>query len=513
MKKILVILIFSLIIPASGIAADLPETAQDFFSLGYQSYQQGDYPGAVSYFQEAISLSPNQASAYFFLGKSYYLLNDYANATTALNKVIELKGTHPDSTELLNAISKINRKIFLDLKDVDLTEVLRIFSDETGLNIVAGPDVYGKITLKLKDMSPEAALKYILEANNYTFIKKGNTIKVLPGEGRKTIIEEKNVGGGKTITRTFPVSYLKAEDLAATLKELIGDQAKILMTKGSNTLIVEGSPALVNKAAKILNQIDVTPKAVMVESKIVETKFDVLSDMGINLTEGYPNSAGARDKLQTLGLASQPTATGASGFFYTVTRDRATALLETLSQKTDYKVLSSPKIIAVDKQPAEIIMGSRLGYKVKTVTTTGLIESVEFLDVGTKLVFTPNIKDDNTIILQIHPEISEGSIVNDLPQKNSTETTTTVAIKDGETVILGGLVKEKAQEVNKGIPFLQDIPILGVPFRRTEIITEKREILIFITPYIINKEVLESMPAQIKSAEDKASQVKPSLIF
>jgi type II secretory pathway component GspD/PulD (secretin) len=144
-----------------------------------------------------------------------------------------------------------------------------------------------------------------------------------------------------------------------------------------------------------------------------------------------------------------------------------------------------------------------LGYKTKTITSSGMIESVEFLDVGTKLKITPQIKSDGTMIMDIHPEVSEGSIVNELPQKNSTETTTRLLVKDGQTIIIGGLIKDVSTETKKGVPIISDIPFLGVPFRKTSIDIQKREIIILISPHVVDASQIAQMQEPIQKMESR----------
>ena len=167
--------------------------------------------------------------------------------------------------------------------------------------------------------------------------------------------------------------------------------------------------------------------------------------------------------------------------------------------------------MAMNDQTAEIITGSRLGYKVKTVTTTGMVESVEFLDVGTKLVITPSIKSDGLIIMEIHPEISEGAIVGDLPQKNSTETTTKLIIKDGQTIVIGGLIRDTSKKEVKGVPLLMDIPVIGAFFKRTDITSEKKEVIVLITPHIMNSRSLDQMEAKINATEKQRQDITPAM--
>ena len=116
---------------------------------------------------------------------------------------------------------------------------------------------------------------------------------------------------------------------------------------------------------------------------------------------------------------------------------------------------------------------------------------------GTKLSFTPYVYSDGTIRMDIHPEVSEGSITTDgLPQKQTTEATTTVIVRDGETIVIGGLIKDKTKETEKGVPIIMNIPIIGNFFKRKELLWEKKEIIAVITPHIITEEKMKAMLPQ-----------------
>lgn len=230
--------------------------------------------------------------------------------------------------------------------------------------------------------------------------------------------------------------------------------------------------------------------------------------MGVNAQ--WNNPSNANEVAQTKGLANPASMTGAKGLYYSVTSQNLTTLVEALSTRTGFNILSSPKVMAMNDQTAEIITGSRLGYKVKTITTTGMVESIEFLDVGTKLVITPSIKSDGLIIMEIHPEISEGAIIGDLPQKNSTETTTKLIVKDGQTIIIGGLIRDTSKKEVIGVPVLMDIPVIGSFFKRTNLTSEKKEVIVLITPHIVNAKLVGDMSEKAMSMERQKQDISPS---
>lgn len=515
----------------AALSAQTPsERAEAYYRQGYTYFVARDYRAAIPEYGKALSLSPGMAKAYYWRAKSHYMLKDYGSAKSDIVKVLNLSPNLYDGPAFLKKIEaasapatpvtakktetpppppppqppageeKKDGRISMDLRAVDIGNAFRLLAKETGQSIVVDKDVHGRITLTLNNVTPEEAFGAILKASNCKAVREGNVIRIVStGKPNRT-----QVLPGGLINKTIPLNYVKAEDIAPTLGSLLPEGTKIVTTKGSNAIMIEGFEEAVNKAEALIENLDTPPEQVMVEARILELTHSNSSALGMNLKYTDPNNPNSI--IQTKGFAAQPTATNATGLFYSVTNQDLETLLEALSTKTGYNLLSSPKVMALNGEKAEIITGQRLGYKVKTITDTGLIESVEFLDVGTKLVFTPFIKSDGMIIMNIHPEISEGSIVNELPQKKSTETTTQLIVKDGETIIIGGLMKDSTQKVNKGVPFLSDIPFIGVPFRRVELTTEKREILVLISPKIVNAAMVGTMSNEAEKWENRRQE-------
>ena len=178
-------------------------------------------------------------------------------------------------------------------------------------------------------------------------------------------------------------------------------------------------------------------------------------------------------------------------------RSELQAEFESLQTKTGLDILAQPRIMAANHKPASIITGERLGYKVQTINGSSISESIEFLEVGTKLNFTPPITNKGHILMKIHPVVSEGSIVDDLPKENTTETTTEVMVKDGQTIIIGGLIRQKDVITNAGIPILVDLPFVGFLFGKQTTTTQKRELIVLITPHILTTAEVNSGAANL----------------
>ncbi len=393
--------------------------------------------------------------------------------------------------------SAFENHISLNLKDAPIDTVLYAIGKEAGLNIVSNSAVNGKITISLNKVTPYDALNAILKVSGYNYKMEDGIVRISAPASMKNTEELGNKNG--LITKSFMTNYLGPDDIRDLITKLDLENTKVLTAKGSNMIIVEAPIATMQKIGRIIKRIDVVPSQVLVESQIMEvTAGNGATPNVLGINGSYSNSTST---VQTEGFAN-PAAVGVPGFYAHVIKGGAEGFLEALEHKEGYNLLANPKVIAVSGKPANIISGSKLGYKTTLTTTTGTVQNIDFLEVGTKLTFTPTISDDGTITMDIHPEVSEGSVTTDgLPQKQTTEATTTVIVHDGETIVIGGLIKNKSSESASGVPLLMDIPLFGNLFKRKEITWEKTEIIAVLTPHLIT-------PAQMKEYAGQAENVK-----
>ncbi|MEK7376476.1 MAG: hypothetical protein AABZ57_04865, partial [Candidatus Margulisiibacteriota bacterium] len=392
--------------------------------------------------------------------------------------------------ETLNTVptAEAQTRISLNLKDAPISSALSALGQEARLNIVTGRNVNGKITISLKDVTASEALFSIIKASGLSAKREAGIIRITsPSEtAGDEISREKGV-----ITKTFISNYLSADDVRETLSKLGYEDTKIISTKGSNIIVVEGSANTMSKVSRIIKKLTATPNQVLVESRIMEiTAGNAATPSTLGIKAKY---TGTTFTTQTEGFAN-PAAVGVPGFYAHVLKGNAEAYLQALEHKEGFNMLANPKVIAVNEKPASIISGSKLGYKTSITTTTGTIQTVDYLEVGTKLEFTPYISSDGSIKMEIHPEVSEGSVNSDgLPQKNTTEAKTTVIVRDGETIVIGGLIKSKSTETLNGIPIVMDLPFIGNFFKKKELLWEKKEIIAMLTPHLITPKILKEM--------------------
>ena len=221
-------------------------------------------------------------------------------------------------------------------------------------------------------------------------------------------------------------------------------------------------------------------------------------------------AAGTRGTpLETSGFAS----VGGNGLRVGVTSGDFAAFITALEQVTDTTILANPKILAVNKQLGQVYIGNKIGYTSQTTQTqTSTTQQVKFLDTGTKLSFRPYIGDDGYIRMVIHPKDSSGTVkANDIPDEFSTELATNIMVKDGETIVIGGLFRDVVVTSRKQIPLLGDLPLIGAFFRSTSDSTTRQEVIILLTPHIIDEAKETNSDARIDDIRRKRLGAKNEL--
>jgi len=263
----------------------------------------------------------------------------------------------------------------------------------------------------------------------------------------------------------------------------------------------------VEKIKLVIKEVDVRPAQVLIEAVLLSVELNDDHHLGVNFAglEDSPrylsvsgngsvlNSAAGfspSTAITTTGKSQGAAASNEHGFKLAVSTDNLTAfvnLLETVGHTT---VLASPKVLALNKQRAEIIVGSQLGYRTVTTTETAAVESVQFLDVGTQLRMRPFVQQDGRIRMEIHPEKSSGKVseTTGLPEKDTTQVTTNLTVRSGETIVIGGLIEEQQQRSIQQIPFLGSLPYVGRLFRDETTTLARSELIILITPKIIEED-------------------------
>lgn len=432
------------------------------------------------------------------------------------NKLV--KGTKPGYS---------GEKLSLNFQDIEVRSVLQVIADFTGLNIVASDTVTGNLTLRLKDVPWDQALDIIMQNKGLTMRKVGNVITVAPtaevAAKDKAALEATQAIEDlePLVTEVFRLKYQKAEDFKNILTGANsgggagGQSRSILSKRGSavwdprtNTLFIQDTAKKLAEIEEIINQTDIPVRQVMIESRLVladekfgkslGARFGVQSattpgDNVLNVggTLSANGDAGNGQAGSTTGLNSNLpiTATGAGSLAFSLFRLPAGLLLnlELTALETDNrgKIVSSPRVTTADQQTAKIAQGTEIPYQ--QASSSGAT-SVSFKEAELSLEVTPQITPDNKIIMDLEvKKESVGEIFGGVPSIDTQNVETQVLVANGETAVLGGIYEQVERNQVDKVPFFGDIPILGNAFKRRTRQDDKTELLIFITPKIMDE--------------------------
>ncbi|PIQ86543.1 MAG: hypothetical protein COV74_04460 [Candidatus Omnitrophica bacterium CG11_big_fil_rev_8_21_14_0_20_45_26] len=489
------------------------------------------------------------------------------------------------------ATAGLQKKIFLDLRDINVVDVLKFLAIEGDINIVTSRNVQGRSTLLLRNVPIQDALDIIVLSNQLAYYMKGDIIYVMTeneyqqlyGENyndqRKVLtrqlryvkpsyaasaLQSVQSGLGKVLideetgtlimidtpdkleamtelldeiekkveTKVIPLSYAKAREVEAQLRTRLDAKSvgSITSDERSNKLFVSAYPERMDEVLPLIEELDSQTKAVLIEARILQITINPKFDFGIDW-ESQPHKSSSRlyrnlDIVGSFPISSDISTDSSIGTVGKIavgnlSNNEFTTELKALKQVQNTEVLANPRLMILNGEEANINIGDRVPYVVTTTTGTGnnvsVSEEIKFIDVGISLVVSPTINEDNMITMRIRPEISSqtGTLTTPagakIPQVNTTFIESSVVVKSGKTIILGGLKRDDLTKNDKGFPYLSDIPVLGHLFKSRSDTTKRTEIIILITPKIVTgeKDVIDK-PVPIKPMKSDAAAMNTS---
>jgi type IV pilus secretin PilQ/predicted competence protein len=406
--------------------------------------------------------------------------------------------TSPAATPISPVVSDpwMNRLVTLDAEEAALPSVLKILAEKGDLNIITGPGVSaGRITIHMKNVPIEQAVNLVVRAAGLAYERIGNSILVADP---KSLTEETGLS-----SYVVNLQFADATEVMAALKGL---KAEITVDKGGNRLIVTTSPRIISEIQSIVTRLDVPSRQVMLEARIVEVSTDALKRLGIDwdqimskstmFIEGnYDSIIGSGDLLDR--KAMFPNTPGTSDIFKLKNFSREALFfnvrLDLLIRDGNARVLANPKLVTLNGREASMLVGSRIPYVISQTVFSGggaaPTQSIQREEVGVKLRITPLINADGYITTTIAPEVSSVTGFtgenSDLPIVATRQASTTVRLKDGDSVIIGGLLSEERTTNVTKVPILGDIPGIGYFFQHQTIVSGKKDLVIEVTPRIM----------------------------
>lgn len=377
--------------------------------------------------------------------------------------------------------------ITLVVRDAPLSRVLSVLAQAQGLNVVAANDIDALISITVRDVPLEEALTAILSVANYTWVRKNNIILVT------SLVDSANLPAGVQgrQIQVFNLDFASAASVATSVTGFLSPIGKVStnVTDPQNnrrtreSVVVEDLPESLARIAAYIHFVDQAPRQVLIEAHILEVKLDDLNKQGIDWN-ALVRISNQTLNLKTVGMAS---ASASPAFLATLEGGDLGAVVELIQNTTDSKSLGSPKILVINEQEARVQIGEQLGYQgSQTTTETSTFQSVQFLETGVILHLTPRITRDNRVLLHVKPEVSTGKInpVTTIPDKATTELETDVMLRDGQGMVIGGLIKEGDSTIQSKVPYLGDIKGLGWFFRRSDVRKERTEVIVALVPRI-----------------------------
>jgi len=387
--------------------------------------------------------------------------------------------------------------ISLDVQKAEIATVLRTISDFSGRNIVAGPDVRGEVTLRVQDVPWQDALDVVLRAHGFGWkedeggIIRVSTIKNLQNEDvEREAAERRKEEMLPLITRVFPVNFSKADELQGAVETILSSRGEVHVDGRTNSLLVKDIEQNVQRAGGLIVELDQETHQVEIIAKLVDLDARTSRALGIDwLASGLnnPDIDASADASVTSPIASP------AGQLTVGTVGPGGALdatLTALAQENKARIISNPRITTLDNQEAWILVGKKIPLIVSDPSGNPI---TELTTIGIQLTVTPHIHANKNITLDLHPEVSDlssqatvqGGII-----IVTSEASTRVMVESGQTAVIGGLIRTNTSELGLGVPFLKDIPFLGRFFSSTTDVEEQRELLIFVTPTILEVEDL-----------------------
>jgi len=441
---------------------------------------------------------------------------------------VEVRSLTKQEKELLQKERMVftGERLSLNFQDIEVRSVLQLLADFTGLNLVTSDTVSGRITLRLKNVPWDQALDIILKSKGLSKRQTDNVIMVAPTE-EIAAREQLELESRQKIEELAPlrsefiqVNYAKAEDLAGLLKSeenrLLSERGNVTVDVRTNTLLVQDTAAKLEDIRRLLLRLDIPVRQVLIESRIVIANNDFARDLGVRfganwdydigdsfgltagglpghtgntfgIAPGIENPAGSTNESLMVNLpVNSPS--GAVNFLVGKVGTYLLQLeLSAMQREGKGEVISSPRLITSDQNPASIKQGVEIPYQEASASGA---TSVSFKEAVLKLEVTPHITPDDRIRmdLQINKDSPDYSrALNDIPPVDTRKIETTVLVDNGETVVLGGVFERTKTDSTEKVPFFGDIPYMGVLFRRNEKIDENKELLIFVTPKILKE--------------------------
>lgn len=392
------------------------------------------------------------------------------------------------------------RKVTLEFSDADIRKIFQLIAEVSNLNFLIADDVTGTISIKLVNVPWDQALDVILDTKSLGMVREGNIVQIKPRSKMQSLADEELLAkkarerGMELRTEVFDVNYSNVTEISTLFNGLKSERGTISSDARTNRVIVKDIATAIEDMKSLLKSLDTPEKQVMIEARIVEAQTSFVRDLGvqwgIHYTDGSASLAGiSRIDTGFGGQVTAPVTSGTSGpgasmgvsFGKLASNIQLDMRLSAAVTADQIKIMSTPRVVTLNNKPAKISQGASIPYQ----TTSAEGTKTEFVEAALTLEVTPHITADGSIGMKIKASNNSAG-AGSPPPINKKEATTELLVKNGETTVIGGIYVDSETESDKGVPFLQDIPLLGWLFKSNSKNKTKNELLIFITPKIVS---------------------------
>ncbi len=441
-----------------------------------------------------------------------------------------------DNKEVLTPLEQqMQKTISITFRDTPIDDVIRAIAEKANVDIIKSPQVTGTVTVTLTDVPLAEALNNILAAHGYGYVADKNVIRIAP---MADLAKKEEV----LVSRIYRITYANVSDVEKTLEKFLSKSGSLSSSKSTSNIIVTDTESRIKAIDTFVSEIDRMTPQILVEARIYDIAADDKLDLGI---DWWANRNSYQDPVT--GLPGPDSTFNSDPYInsrFDSTVDKATNSLGTLNfgiwndnldidatiraeqEDINAKLLANPRILVLDNEEAVIDIVQEYPYVERTITGNTVTETVRFKPIGTMLKVTPHVTREGMLRLHIQPEF--GVRVRDVVLATSTvpvvdtrKVDTIALVEDGQTVVIGGLRKKQVTQQTNKVPLLGDIPILGLLFRFEGEDVSNSELVVFITPRIIEKPILTeaekqalevtefATPVPVSTRAEKADEEKP----
>jgi type II secretory pathway component GspD/PulD (secretin) len=361
-------------------------------------------------------------------------------------------------------------------RDTPIAELFEMISRHERVNITLGKGVTGNIAVSLYDMTPRQAIYAIADAGGYQVLVRENGYMIVNPADTAAAVP---MASSQTEVRALKVLYSEPQLVADILGKHVGRGGKVTVLPARRMVVVEDTPEGMKRIVALLREIDTQPQQIMIEAKILEITLDENENFGIEWNKVFSGDGVNRIGTSRLLERTSP------GLIFNLVNNNVDIFLNALNNKGRVRTLATPKLLTLENQEASTNIGDKLGYRVTTTINNVTSESIQFLETGVILRVTPSVDSDGRIALRVRPEVSSGSLLGGIPSKKTTEVNTQLVAENGQSILIGGLIKSTSGQRRIGIPLLGDVPGIGKLFSNNEETGTSTETIVVITPRIV----------------------------